>query len=278
LNLDISQKYRMRIITSIGSIYVSDFISVKSSPPIDSISWQRSDSAIHLNLNTHDPLNNTRYYRWNYTETWEFHSPYFSFVLFNPLDSSLTFSNDTTIRKCWRSQSSTNILIASTAKLSQDIVSQEPLVTIPVTSEKINVKYSILVRQFALTTDEYNYWETLKNSTEQTGTLFDQQPTQITGNIHCLTNPREPVIGYIGTGAVAETRVFITTDQVSPWFFTSGCKSLTISMDSIPYYYFMFNLIPVSSTLPPGSYIIVADSCVDCRIGGRSNVKPSFWQ
>src|SRR5450432_2100043 len=43
LILNNSLKYRLRISVSGGSDYVSDFVSVKNNPPIDSISWVRQN-------------------------------------------------------------------------------------------------------------------------------------------------------------------------------------------------------------------------------------------
>lgn len=74
LGLNNLQKYRVRIETANGSEYLSDFTPVKPCPPIDSISWQKSDSGITVFANTHDPSNNSRYYRWEFAETWEYHS------------------------------------------------------------------------------------------------------------------------------------------------------------------------------------------------------------
>src|ERR1700722_13060728 len=71
-----SIQYRMRIATKDGRTYLSDFAPVINTPQIDSISWKPKNGGLQIYTNTHDPLNNTHYYLWNYTETWEFHSPY----------------------------------------------------------------------------------------------------------------------------------------------------------------------------------------------------------
>ena len=46
---------------------------------------------------------------------------------------------------------------------------------------------------YALTRDQFNYWANLKKTTEYLGTIFDAQPSQLNNNIHCLSNPSEPV-------------------------------------------------------------------------------------
>ncbi len=283
LNLDISQQYRVSIITGNGSKYLSDYTPVKQSPPIDSISWQRSDTGVSIYANTHDPLNNTRYYRWDYTETWEYQSTYVSYLYYQPADSTLISSPTEVPHTCWDTANSTNIYIASSANLSKDVISQAPLTVVPLNSERISVKYSILVRQYALTLDAYNYWVNLQKSTELGGTLFDQEPSQITGNIHSVTNPNEPVIGYVSAGSLAEARIFISNGQVLPWVYQQPCGTVTLhSKDSLAYYENTGGWLAVE-TLPPGTfdiaaYIMSSNFCVDCTAKGGTNVQPPYWQ
>ncbi len=79
LNLDNTRNYRLRIKTASNQQYLSDFVPVKVTPPIDSIGFNIVNiggTGIQIYANTHDPNNNTRYYRWDYDETWQFHSFY----------------------------------------------------------------------------------------------------------------------------------------------------------------------------------------------------------
>ena len=78
LNLSPANKYKLKIVTTGNKIYESDFVPVKNSPPIDSLSYQIQTKGLQLNVSTHDPSNNTRYYRWEYNETWIIHSKYAS--------------------------------------------------------------------------------------------------------------------------------------------------------------------------------------------------------
>jgi hypothetical protein len=279
---DNTGKYRLSIVTSNGSKYLSDYTTVKISPPIDSITWQQGDSGVAVYANTHDPSNNSKYYRWEYTETWEYHSSFESHFHYNPLDTSVNSTSVEIPHICWDTDNSTDILISSSATLSQDIISRAPLTIIPPASEKLTVKYSILAKQYALTPEAYNYWETLQKSTEQSGGIFDQEPSQITGNIHCLTNANEPVIGYIGAGSTTEKRIFITNDQVTPWVYDPHCGLIAIhSKDSLAIYESSGGWLIVE-TLPVGNfnisaYILSSNYCVDCTVRRGTDIKPSFW-
>ncbi|HEY1213443.1 MAG TPA: DUF4249 domain-containing protein, partial [Bryobacteraceae bacterium] len=77
LTLDPTQKYKLQITTRNGSKYLSDTVSARIAPPIDSLSWRQDDSSgnVIISVDTHDPAGNSHYYRWFYSETWEYHAP-----------------------------------------------------------------------------------------------------------------------------------------------------------------------------------------------------------
>jgi hypothetical protein len=82
--------------------------------------------------------------------------------------------------------------------------------------QQLSVLYSIFVRQYALTEDGYNFLSLMQSNTESLGTIFDPQPSQLKGNIQCLTNPNEPVVGYVSAGTVQQQRIFISRNQLPP--------------------------------------------------------------
>ncbi len=277
LNLNINQLYRIRITTNTGEQYLSDFVPIKPTPPIDSINWIRQDDGVHIFVNTHDPTNNTKYYWWEYTETWEYHSEYESYFQYINKQIVLRDPNKHVV-VCWSTQKGTNILVASSANLSQDLIYESPMLVIPQASDKISVEYSISVKQFALTKEAFEYWQNLKKSTEQVGGLFDAQPSQITGNIHSVTNPNEPVLGYISASSAESKRIFITNREVLPWFRFTTCVLKSVPSDSSDFYFGGEGYIPIN-ILPqptPGYWGALGD-CADCALRGGTLVKPSFW-
>ena len=212
LNLDPSHKYRLRIKTTDGKEYLSDFVPVKQTPAIDDIGFHAKSDGLQVYVNTHDANNNTRYYRWDYIETWQFRTRYRSGWISNRIDSIVPRKFD--VYDCFQSDTSANIVIANTNKLTQDIVSEFPVAVIPTSSEKIETKYSILVKQYGLTSDAYAFWESLQKNTEKLGSIFDVLPSEVQSNFRCVSNPAEMVIGYLSVGTVSTKRVFIAKDQL----------------------------------------------------------------
>jgi hypothetical protein len=205
---DPSQKYRVHIRTTDGREYASDFVPVVIGPAIDSISWKMKNNNVAIYANTHDESNSTRYYRWKYKETWEFHSAFIS--NWEYVNEQMIYRLNNNIFTCYQNEESTTIIHASSAKLANDIISEAALTTVLNGSVKISVLYSILVTQYPLTKDAYEYWEQLKKNTEKLGTIFDPQPSANKTNIHCLTDPSEMVIGYISASNVVSKQASIS--------------------------------------------------------------------
>ena len=92
MDLSPSKKYRLIISRGNGKEYFTDYIELKQTPPIDSISWAptaRRDG-INIYANTHDENNRGRYYQWRFVETWEYTSKYFPVYV---LRNGLRFTN-----------------------------------------------------------------------------------------------------------------------------------------------------------------------------------------
>jgi len=322
-NLSAANQYKLMIKTSNGSTYASDFEQTKVTPPIDSLITDMEPDGIHFSINTHDPQNATRYYRWDYSETWQFTSYFVSKYTGQYSDTAkaamspyfighgivvLPRTND--IYHCWGGDASATILLNTTAGLSKDIIQNQPITFVASSSEKLSVRYSINIKEYALTQDAYTFWTLLKTNTEQLGSIFDAQPSASIGNIHNVNNPNEVVIGYMSACSVSQKRIYINyTDlprsYISDYLNNNPYNKYTCALDTIPvvivdkngaiieyaeYDYFIANYpyvaqIPIDSVLavnlsvypPKGSHSGAQPPCADCTLRG-TNVKPAFWQ
>ncbi|HEY2580603.1 MAG TPA: DUF4249 domain-containing protein [Mucilaginibacter sp.] len=292
LNLDTTRKYRLRIKTSNNQQYLSDYAQVKVTPPIDSIGFTVKNDGIQIYANAHDPANNTHYYLWDYNETWKFHAKYASNYITNGV-AIVNRTADQFTYFCFANDTSSSIVLGSSAKLKQDVIYQGPITSIESTSEKIETEYSIQVHQYALTGDAYTFWENIKKNTEQLGSIFDAQPSNIKGNIHNVNNPAESVIGYVSVCVVRTKRIFIFNNQLPVW---NPADPYNCQLDSELYMYckpncinqVALNLIPLGSAeipvyeVPIGSpfpigYMSASNYCTDCTLRG-SKTQPAFWK
>lgn len=276
-----AQQYRLHVITSGNKEYLSDYVVYKVTPAVDSISWRRNSSGVQVYVNAHDDQNKTIYYRWDYDETWAIQSAFYSNVEYRN-KMIVTRNPAINIFYCWQSQTSTRILLGSSAKLTKDVISMSPVTAIPNGSLMLSVKYSILLRQYALPEKAYQYWLNLQKNTENLGSIFDPLPSEISGNIHCVTTPSEPVIGFISAGTVQSKRIFISNSEVSNWGYYEDCELDFVPniKDSIDFYFSDGYYSPTTITNSPSGapgYNFSSTGCIDCTLRG-TNVKPSFWQ
>jgi len=290
LNLDNNHKYHLHITTLAGKEYVSDAAAIKFTPPIDSVGYTVQNNGIQLYANTHDPNNNTRYYRWDYAETWNFHAKYQTSFITDGVNLNYRTPAQQ-IFTCFASDTSSSILLGSSSALVKDEIYQAPLTQVISTSEKIETKYSILVKEYALTKEAYNFWQNMKKNTEQLGSIFDAQPSEVPGNIHCITNPAEPVIGYVSVTNVQQKRIFINRDELpQSWeytypyecgldtmlFLTRGGQN-NVAAYLIPLNTTEFAISPISANNKLLGFLSTSAQCADCTIRGTTK-QPVFWK
>ncbi|MGZ4000816.1 MAG: DUF4249 domain-containing protein [Mucilaginibacter sp.] len=303
LNLDNTHKYRLHIKTTDGKEYKSDLVQVVNSPPIDSVNYVVGSKGVNVYVNTHDPKNDTHYYRWDYQETWIIFSYYKSF--FKSIGDTVVARDfiDDNIYQCWKSDTSSDILLGSSTRLKSDVIAANPVIFIADTSEKFLSGCSIRVKQYALTADAFNFWTALRKNTEKIGTVFDTQPSEIQGNIHSISNPGEPVIGYVSVGSTSNTRMFIHRRNLPNWTATLYYPYCQIYPYCCQYQayrgpglyenqvdeFMNYNgssvdlLIPIDAKRahPEGPILgfttTTIRGCVDCTTRG-TNKQPAFWQ
>jgi len=252
--------------------YESYPIEMKPVPPIDSVYYEKviiqqstdfssGKEGCQIYLNTYDPANQCKYYRWEFVETWEFILPY-------------VVPNNT----CWISANSDKINIKNTSVISEDKIDRYPLNFISNETDRLRVEYSILVNQYSLNEDEYLYWEKLQNISEQVGGLYDMIPSAVPSNVYSLVDPNEKVQGYFSVSASSSKRIFIRdhfAGVVTPYT-DDACIADTIFAGApIPDY----SWVIIDHPLPPPGYQVITRTkvCYDCTVRG-TNVPPDFWK
>jgi hypothetical protein len=289
LTLTPAKRYRLYISTAAGKTYASAFTPAKTTPPIDSVTWQTTTSGLNIYVNSHDDTNTTQYYRWEIEETWEIKTPYSPGIeykngVIQPIAVLFPIM-------CWANAKSTDIKISNTTRLSQDVVSNFLLRSFATNAYQLNSGYSILAKQYAQTADENMYWELLKKNTENIGTLFDPLPARITGNVRCLDDD-ELAFGFVGVHSVEEKRLFIRRSELpQAWAVQTGYEScqppdsvlfdpdippsVTLQANfSSPDYLPIAPIVKANGVL--SGYTGKERDCIDCRTRGTA-VKPSFW-
>lgn len=256
-----------------GSInYESLPVEMKPVPEVDSVFYEKEtispssntsagEQGCQVYLNTHDPGNSCKFYRWEFSETWEFILPY-------------AVPN----KVCWISSSSDVINIKNTSVLAENRINRYPLTFISNKSDRVKVKYSILVKQYSMTEDEFTYWDKLQNLSQQVGGLYDIIPSAVPSNVFSKVDPAEKVLGYFSVSATSSKRIFIKDHFAGLIDLYKDCPQDTLDYSApIP------NLnntvwVIVDHPIPPPSYRVITYTrgCADCTARGTST-PPDFW-
>jgi hypothetical protein len=280
LDLPVNLTYQLTIQTTNGKLYESPLQAVVQTPEIDSVTWSYDQVNLEIFAHTHDTKNSTRYYRWEYDETWESRAWYETYFDFQN-GSIITRPTGDQIFSCWKQDVSKGVIIGNSLSLSEDVISYQPVALIPRPSEKAYVRYSLLLRQIGLTKEAYNFWNLLKKNTELTGTLFDPQPSVLPTNVRCLNDTASKVIGFVSVATVSEKRMFVRNSQLPLWPYRNenlGCTATELSKYSAEQ--FLANhpdFLPAYYVTAGGNYGVAERKCVDCRLQGGTNRKPDYW-
>lgn len=286
------RSYQLEVTTENGDLIRSDPVIMGKTPDIDSVSWEISSRlndegedipGVQIYVSTHDPENQTWYYHWQLEETWEFHAAYHSFYQWSA--NGWVEMRPENIYTCWSTHLPDKILIGSSSKLTEDVIARLPLLYVSSdASNRLSRKYSLLVKQYALSESAWLYWQQLKKMNENMGSLFAPQPTAVTGNLHDDSNKGKPVIGFFDVSAVKTKRIFISKEELEDMDVYSGyqgCKKDTLLNAQIPGYYYKDYMNPVDEvTNDMGftiGYYVSSIECTDCRLHG-TNIKPDFWE
>jgi len=242
-------------------------------PPIDSIYYEKKAinfqnvtdqdaEGCNIYLDTHDPENQCDFYRWEYSETWEFRLPYM-------------VPNNT----CWISSNSDRINIKSTASLTRDRITRYPLNYVSNATDRLKFKYSMLVNQYSLTEDEFTYWEKLQNISDNVGGLYDITPASIPSNIWCVDAPGEKVLGYFSVSATSSKRIFIKDKFKGIVDLYTSCIADTIYPGTPIQNLGTYVWVIIDYQVPTQSYKVTTriKGCYDCSVRGTT-IEPFFWR
>ena len=205
----VGETYTLHITTPDGREYASLTETIRPAPPVDSVYFAlesviRKDVfdreeevwGLRFFLNTGDGDDRPGYYRWTYTETYKFNFPTDLFFV------------------CYQTVSPPDLFIGSTQDLSANQLRGQPLHFVEKQGRRLQMRYSVLVRQQYLSERAYTFWERIQTQQKNVGSVFDPPPAPIAGNMYNVNDDKEVVLGYFVTAGVAERRIFVDRSDV----------------------------------------------------------------
>lgn len=280
-NLIPGNAYRLEIITPAGTRLVSEYEALLDSPDIDSVYYRRESTPtnnpehniegiqFYLDLDAPDAAHS--YYKFDVTETFEYHSElpltcYYDGVLhcIDPPDSSHMV--------CWATHQIEDIFILNAAGLQENAYKRFSLHFVDNTTQRLKHLYSILVKQYAIDEPGYVYWDQVRQNNLEQGGMYETQPLPAKGNLVNLTSPEQEVLGYFQVSCVKTKRIFVKDVPDLEFNFYPECGIWPL-FQALRYYDPRFYPIYLSG----GSE--VSPDCIFCELSilGGTTERPDFW-
>lgn len=279
------KSYRIRLVTPTGLELMSDFDRLPEGPPIDSIYYELDEVLTNdpdhptLGIRMYADLDargyESRYFRWEVAETWEYHMDYVREWYYDGAIHKVD-PPDNSAQVCWYTGKVNEIFTVSTGSLEENIYRKFPLHFVDNRTTKLTYLYSMMIRQYALSEDAYHYWDKLRVNSQNQGGLYEQQPLPVEGNVYHTADPDVRVLGFFSAASVRSKRVFISPVEgleLDPRPLCIGPVPLGIfgwsdfQPDEFPVYFIRID----------NAIFTLDDNCIDCRLQGGVNVKPEFW-
>jgi hypothetical protein len=279
--------YTLMITTIDGREYESSPVLMQEAPDIDRVHYQEikrthfdletpyEENWLNILVDTKSPGKDITYFKWDFEETWEFEMPTYVLVSHSsdgPPPSMESIDVEWERKHCWVSESSSSILITSTVDAPDNEIKSFNLQSIGPPDDRLNIKYSILVKQYVIDRNLYNFFKRIRESNEETGGIYEKTPAKIIGNIQCCNGEKE-ALGYFMASVEKTKRIFITLAEHSV---AKGTAYGNCGWTSSPPRY---GTMILYGTYNNGTTNVWSDYkyCTDCRVRGI-NMRPDFWE
>jgi hypothetical protein len=298
------REYQLHVLTKNGRSYISTTEKLTTQTQIESVvpTVVTKDGilGVQITANSADPTNSSRYYRYQYDETYKVVAPMWYNLEAIPAGNVVTLRERTTeARTCFSDSKSNEILLTNTNDLSQDVVSNFPIKFISSKDPIIRHRYSILVKQYVQSLAAHTYYETLKQISDTGSNLSQTQPGFFRGNIKSVDNLEEKVLGFFEVSSYSEKRMFFNFTDLFPKErlpdFPYYCPVPILESEANDYIFnncyspnpnsgcqgplmvqLIQNRIRVLYPTEGTAFILYSIECGDCT-SISSNIKPSFW-
>jgi len=277
----VGEQYKLTVQTPNGRIYESPWETMLEPVEIDSIytaiEYHQTNTENHdlvgcqFYLDTKSSELDSTYLWWSLEETYEFNSDFTLEYIYR--GSIEPFANWDSVYTCWRTDQVKQIFVSNTVDLMEPRIEKFPLHYVDTESRRLSIRYSLLVDQYTINRQVYEYWENLKEQVEEDGTLYSSQPFQVRGNMMNINDPSEPVLGYFIVAGKRTKRIYVNRPPGILFYYSECQPVFDMGLGfSRPWQW------PIYITTVDGRMATAGKSCFDCTLKGGSTEQPDFWE
>lgn len=285
------KQYMLRVVTSNGKIYQSDYSVLNPSTAIDKIYYEMEphptiDPGVNIDgirfyIDFQVDSDSSEFMRWELVETYEFHNPHYEGFIYS-FDRKLKHIPDSlSDRQCWITGHVNDLYTLDVANMSGPNFTHMPLHFVSNETQRLSNGYSLLVRQHSMDAAAFRYWDELKKNSQGQSAIYDRLPSLTPSNIYNVDDPNDRILGFFGVSGVTEKRFFVSEVE--------GLKKYDI-MHCFPqsepprFRFLMTPDLPVylsRANDPVTGYQVFGETelkCLDCRVRiGSVGDPPDFW-
>ena len=271
----LSDRYRLSVHNiDNNKDYVSSWLTPVMIPQIERFWYEANPGSVNFYVTFHGNDGHDKY-RLYVNEVWRHHA-YFSASLTydRPTNTMISISPNTYY--CYSHNEQKSIELISTEGYDENRVDSRTVLTVSRTSIKLQDIYKVTLNIQAIDDASYQFWSTLRDNSETTGSLYQTVPNQVIGNIRCAQDTTEVVYGYINASSVATRKLILRSTEVNLWDSSSYKYEQPVSFTHAQWpsrYDIGYRPVYVEN----GIYLWTKKECVDCREHGGTNVKPLWW-
>ncbi len=273
--------FRLSVITPDGNTYESDYEPMLQGSEVDSLYYGVEEhldnivgnikQGVQFYVDIEAPDTISRYFRWDMEETYEIHSiAPISYIIGGPEKYP---KNSREFYTCWKSADIRDLFISNTVNLTVNEKKRIPLNFVSTGSDRLRIKYSLLVNQYSVTEGAFDYWEKNRSETHDGGGLYTRQPGNPVTNIHNVHDSTEVVLGYFWCSQKTSKRIFVPKiDSLDVAFNCELVPYVPLFHDDGPYprYIYIDIITGIKMTGP--------NFCFNCTFRDATTEKPDFWE
>jgi hypothetical protein len=300
-----NRNYTLKIETRDGNKYVSAPQPVPAKSTIKEITAGIENNSLTqkpeflFKVSSDITTNTGQYYRYEYDETYKIRTP-----LWNPrkivvISDTIPYKFDLVQKDpfidgvgfCYPNKQSKAVFLTETVSLAQDQVIGFPLRQIPIDSYIVGIRYSILVKQYVLNQNTYNFYSLMEKFSDPDDIFSQTQVGNIPSNISSVNHPeQDKVIGFFEVSSVSKKRFFVNRKDLTESPFINYELLALCTERREPQIVDDFNRSPLLNHLrigwvyqtdsetddPNRPYRLTIKICGDCTHLGPAKT-PDFW-
>ena len=279
-----NRQYMLRITTPGGDIYESEYELLNAAAEVDSVYYGIEEifdastgaelNGVQYYIDIKAPDDVPRFFRWKMEETYEYTtSGPISYIYHHPDLDPFTPDNQWEFYRCWVTEKIPGLFLSNTINLTTNEKKKIPLHYISTESDRMKIRYNLLVKQYTMNEGAYNYWQQNKTATQESGGLYTGQPDQPITNIYNVNGNKKRALGFFWVSSKTEKRIVVPRPN---------------ELFVMDYKCYLFEFDPEEYKAPWPVYIRFDEEnkieytgpleCFDCRARGGSLTPPNFWE